>query len=79
VQSTVGRLPRFGISVAKSVSCGPTHDGRFQVRWRGGEWTDQDGTFRTANKLRAGWAVQELIGDCVDWRRVDQIHRVAGH
>jgi hypothetical protein len=52
-------------------------DGRYQVRWRGGEWTDRDGTFWTDSKLAAWWAVKELIGDGSDWKRVDRIESVA--
>ena len=51
-------------------------DGLFQVRWRGCEWTDRDGSMWIRNKLRAWWAVKELIGDGEDWRRVDQIQPV---
>jgi hypothetical protein len=54
-------------------------EGRYQVRWRGGEWTDRDGSFRTGNKLEAWSAVKELIGDGNDWTRVDETKPVSGH
>jgi hypothetical protein len=52
-------------------------DGRLQVRWRGGEWTDRDGTLWTDDKLKAWWAVRELIGDGTEWKRVDHVTSVA--
>jgi hypothetical protein len=47
------------------------------VRWRGGEWTDRDGTFGTDTKLKAWWAVKELIGVGSGWKRVDGTGTVA--
>lgn len=46
-------------------------DGRYQVRWRGGEWRDRDGQYRTPHKDIAWWAVQQLISDGDSWQRLD--------
>ena len=45
-------------------------DGRYLVRWRGGDWTDRDGTF-TGDRHAAWTAVRALISDGKAWRRVD--------
>jgi len=66
-----------GKNVRRDVWVELFDDGQYQVRWRGGEWTDRDGSFRTRNKLRAWWAVKELIDDGEDWKRVDTIQPVA--
>ena len=42
-------------------------DGRYQVRWRGGEWTDRDGACWRTNKLAAWAAVMELLDDGSEW------------
>jgi hypothetical protein len=52
-------------------------DGRFQVRWRGAECTDRDGTLWTDNKLKAWSVVKELIGDGTEWKRCDRLESVA--
>jgi hypothetical protein len=45
-------------------------DGRFQVRWRGGEWTDRDGRYRTRDEKVALEAIKQLVGSPDEgWRR----------
>jgi len=66
-----------GKYVRRDVRVELLDDGRYQVRWRGGEWTDRDGCYRTGNKLQAWAAVRELIDDGEDWKRVDRIESVA--
>lgn len=46
-------------------------DGRYQVRWRGGEWRDRDGCLWRVERVDAWAAVRELIGDGTGWTRVD--------
>jgi hypothetical protein len=46
-------------------------DGRFQVRWRGGEWRDRDGSYRTGDERVAVAAVRALVGAREEgWRRL---------
>lgn len=47
-------------------------DGRYQVRWRGGDWTDRDGSLRTGDSVAAVDALCELLnGDEVgEWREI---------
>jgi hypothetical protein len=46
-------------------------DGRFQVRWRGGEWLDRDGSYRTGDERVAVAAVRALVGARAEgWRRL---------
>ena len=47
-------------------------DGRYQVRWRGGEWRDTDGVCWRDTKRAAWVAVRELIGDGEGWTRTDR-------
>lgn len=47
-------------------------DGRWQVRWRGGDWSDHDGSWRTRDSVRAVdvvcWLLEhEVVGE---WREV---------
>jgi hypothetical protein len=48
-------------------------DGRYQVRWHGGEWRDRDGSYRTTDKKVVWRILQGLIrqdgGE--GWKRVD--------
>ena len=47
-------------------------DGRYQVRWRGGDFTDQDGSLRTADSVAAVDALDKLLTTEVigEWREV---------
>lgn len=45
--------------------------GRYQVRWRGGDWRDRDGTWRTHDKHAAWNTVKLLTGDGGSWKRLD--------
>ena len=46
-----------------------------QVRWRGGEWHDRDGSRRTRDRGEAWAAVRGLIGDGDGWQRTDNSAR----
>jgi hypothetical protein len=68
-----------GPHVRRDVWVDLLDDGRYQVRWRGGEWTERDGVLWATDKPAAWAAVQELLDDAGggEWKRVDQIEPVA--
>lgn len=47
-------------------------DGRYQVRWRGGDFTDRDGSLRTADSVAAVDALEQLLTTEVigEWREI---------
>ena len=47
-------------------------DGRYQVRWRGGDFTDRDGSLRTSDSVAAVNALEQLLTTEVigEWREV---------
>ena len=47
-------------------------NGQYQVRWRGGDWSDRDGHYRTPDSVEAVDAVCRLLDAEVvgDWREI---------
>lgn len=64
---------RYGGMVRRDIWVDRLVDGRFDVHWRGGEWRDRDGHFRTRDRRTAWWAVRQLLAGGEDWLRVDLI------
>jgi hypothetical protein len=61
----------WGTRPRKDVWVEQLDDGRFQVRWRGGDWTDRDGICWRTTKAEAWAVVKRLLDDGGQWRRVD--------
>jgi hypothetical protein len=61
-----GMLARLDVWVEK------LSDGQYQVRWRGGDWRDRDGSFRAPDRGDAWAAVRQLLDNGSDWQRIDR-------
>lgn len=60
----------WGTMTRRDVWLEQLDDGRFQVRWRGGDWRDRDGRYITRSPKVAVAAVRALLSTGTGWREL---------
>lgn len=60
----------WGTGTRRDIWLEQLPDGRYRVRWRGGDWTDRDGRYITSSAWVALLVCHELLGGPGTWREI---------